>query len=180
MAKKIKKAVKKIAKKIIKKISKKTTKKVTKKVAKKVTAKPAKAAAKKVVKNAKFVKMSKADIKFYKALLVAEREKIGGDISSISKDTLKRSQRDASGDLSGYSFHMADNASDNYDVEFSLGRASEEQKLLYVIDDALRRMQEGTYGCCQQCNNNIAKNRLQALPHAALCIECQKANEADK
>lgn len=161
---------------MVKKI-KKVAKKIVKKSQPKKVSKVKKAPKAKVVKAPKFARMPKAELKKYKALLLKEREKIGGDISSITKDTLKRSQKDASGDLSGYSYHMADSATDNYDVEFSLGRASDEQKLLYVIDDALRRMQDGTYGCCQQCSKAIAKNRLQALPHAALCIECQKANE---
>ena len=164
----------------VKKFSKKTVKKIIKKVKSKKAAKVKKAPKAKVVKipiAKKFAKMSKKELKIYKALLLKEREKIGGDISFIAKETLNRSQRDASGDLSGYSYHMADSATDSYDVEFSLGRASDEQKLLYTIDEALRRMQEGTYGCCQQCNKAIAKNRLHALPHTPLCIECQKANE---
>lgn len=177
MAKKIKKVVKKAVKKIAKKMVNKAQPKKASKVKKASRAKAAKAPKVKAIKGPKFTRMPKAELKKYWTLLVKEREKIGGDISSITKDTLKRSQKDASGDLSGYSYHMADSASDNYDVEFSLGRASDEQKLLYVIDDALRRIQDGTYGCCQQCNKAIAKNRLQALPHAALCIECQKANE---
>lgn len=131
----------------------------------------------KPAKGVKIARMPRKELKTYKALLLKEREKIGGDISYIAKETLNRSQRDASGDLSGYSFHMADAASDNYEVEFSLGRATDEQKLLYAIDDALRRVDDGTYGTCIQCNKPIARKRLRALPHTSLCIDCQKANE---
>ena len=131
----------------------------------------------KAKKAPKIPRMPKKELKIYKALLIKEREKTGGDISFITKETLNRSQRDASGDLSGYSYHIADVASDNYDVEFSLGRATDEQKLLYAIDEALHRVEDGTYGACAQCNKLIAKKRLHALPYTALCIECQKANE---
>lgn len=132
----------------------------------------------KVRKAAKPKKMSSQELKFYKALLLKERENSGGELSHIAKDSLNRSQRDASGDLSGYSYHMADVASDNYEIEFSLGRATDEQKLLYSIDEALRRINEKTYGNCLQCSKPISKKRLRAVPHTELCIDCQKANEA--
>jgi RNA polymerase-binding protein DksA len=122
-------------------------------------------------------KMAKKDLKKYKDLLLKEREKIGGELSHITRDALSRSQRDASGDLSGYSYHMADVASDNYEREFTLGRASDEQGLLYRIDEALKRIEDSSYGSCLQCGRAITKKRLAAVPHTELCIECQKKNE---
>lgn len=126
----------------------------------------------------KVKRLPKANIKKYKAMLLAERKKIGGDISHITENTLNKSARDASGDLSGYSYHMADVASDDYERDFSLGRATDEQKILYRIDEALKRMEEGTYGSCLSCDKPIAKKRLNAIPYTELCIECQKKNEA--
>lgn len=129
-------------------------------------------------KKFKIKKMAKAELKKYKELLLKEREKIGGGLNHIAQDTLKTSQRDASGDLSGYSFHMADMASDNYEVEFSLGRASDDQDVLYAIDEALKRVEDGTYGNCPQCGKQIPKKRLKAIPHTELCITCQGKNES--
>ena len=132
------------------------------------------------VKSKKIVKikrMAKKDLKKYKALLLSERKTVGGDLSYIAHNTLNKSQRDSSGDLSGYSYHMADQASDDYERDFSLGRATSEQSLLYSIDEALKRVEDGTYGACLQCGKQISKKRLVALPHGDLCIECQKANE---
>ena len=131
-----------------------------------------------IVKKAKIKKLPKSVLKKYKQLLVAEREKVGGGLSHIAETTLNKSQRDASGDLSGYSYHMADMASDDYEREFSLGRATDEQKILYLIDEAMKRVHDGTYGSCLQCGKLISKKRLQAIPHGELCIDCQKANEA--
>ena len=74
---------------------------------------------------------------------------------------------------------MADMASDNYERDFSLGRATEEQKLLYAIDEAMKRIEDGTYGSCLQCGKPVSKKRLIAVPHTELCIDCQKANEKD-
>ena len=126
----------------------------------------------------KIKRMPKKELNKYKALLIKEREKIGGGINHIAQDALKMSQREASGDLSGYSFHMADVASDNYEVEFSLGRASDEQNILYTIDEALKRVKDGSYGSCTQCGKQIPKRRLDALPHTELCIACQSKNES--
>jgi DnaK suppressor protein len=131
-----------------------------------------------VVKKAKIKRLSKGALKKYKQLLIAEREKVGGGLSHIAETTLNRSQRDASGDLSGYSYHMADMASDDYERDFSLGRATDEQKILYLIDEAMKRVHDGTYGSCLQCNKLIPARRLAALPYSALCIDCQKSNES--
>jgi DnaK suppressor protein len=126
----------------------------------------------------KIKRMLKKDLNKYRDLLVKEREKIGGGINHITQESLKTSQREASGDLSGYSFHMADVASDNYEVEFSLGRASDEQNILYTIDEALKRVADGSYGSCTQCGKQIPRKRLEALPHTELCIVCQSKTES--
>ena len=91
--------------------------------------------------------------------------------------TLNKSSKDASGDLSGYSFHMADMATDLYDREFSLELAEGERKILYSLDDAIKRIDEGAYGKCHLCGQSISKQRLKAMPQAEHCIECQEKEE---
>ena len=147
-----------------------------KKTVKKATRAAKRAPAKKAARP-KIKRLPAKILKKFKALLVKERGEIGGDLSHIAADNLNKSQRDASGDLSGYTYHMADMASDNYEREFSLGRATDEQKILFAIDEALKRVEDGTYGNCQQCGKPIAKKRLMIVPHAELCIGCQKKNE---
>ena len=129
------------------------------------------------IKAVKIKKMPREELKKYKALLIKLRAQVGGDLSHIAQNTLNKSARDASGDLSGYSYHMADQASDDYERDFSLERATSEQKLLYFIDEAIKRINDGTYGSCLSCGCRIAKRRLVALPHSELCIECQKKKE---
>jgi len=121
--------------------------------------------------------MAKKDLKIYTELLLKEREKIGGVLSHIAENTLNKSQRESSGDLSGYSYHMADQASDDYDRDFSLGRASDEQNILYSIDEAIKRVEDGSYGNCLKCGKAISKKRLKALPYTEHCINCQKSDE---
>ncbi|MBN2452784.1 MAG: TraR/DksA C4-type zinc finger protein [Candidatus Omnitrophica bacterium] len=148
------------------------------KIKSKIKARPKARAKVKPHPAAKTRKMPKSELKKYKELLLRERSQVGGDLMHISKNTLNKSARDASGDLSGYSYHMADQASDDYDRDFSLGRATEEQKLLYAIDEAIKRVEDGSYGNCLVCGRQIAKRRLMALPHSELCIECQEKKES--
>ena len=75
-------------------------------------------------------KFSKSDLKDFKKIVLKKKEEILNDLKHISDDTLRKSQKEASGDISGYTYHMADVATDNYDREFSLGLASGERKSL--------------------------------------------------
>lgn len=122
-------------------------------------------------------KFTKADLKDFKKIVLKKKEEILSDLKHISDDTLRKSQKEASGDISGYTYHMADVASDNYDREFSLGLASSERKSLYELDDALKRIEEGNFGICDDCRGIITKIRLKAVPSARLCIKCQQKKE---
>ena len=124
--------------------------------------------------------LSKKDLEKFKKLLVEVRVKIAGDLRHLEGDSLNTSQRDASGDLSGYSLHMADMATDNFDREFTLGLASNEQQRLNLIDAALRKIEDGSYGLCENCRKSITQKRLLAMPHAPLCIKCQELEEKQK
>ena len=84
-------------------------------------------------------KMLKKETQKYRQLLLKIKERISDDIKHISEDTLKKSQKEASGDISGYTLHMADMATDSYDREFSLGLASNDRDLLSQINDALKK-----------------------------------------
>jgi DnaK suppressor protein len=122
-------------------------------------------------------KLNKKELGEYKKLITKRKHEILDAIERISEDTLKKSQKDASGDISGYTFHMADVATDNYDREFSLGLASNDRQSLYELDDALKRIEEGTFGVCEECKSVLTKARLKALPYARLCLNCQQKRE---
>jgi len=122
-------------------------------------------------------KFSKGDLKDFKKIVLKKKEELLNDLKHISDDTLRKSQKEASGDISGYTYHMADVATDNYDREFSLGLASNERKSLYELDDALKRIEEGIFGICDDCKSSITKIRLKAVPSARLCIKCQQKRE---
>ncbi len=122
-------------------------------------------------------KLTKKELQEFKKLILKKKDEALDEIKHISDDTLKKSQREASGDISGYTYHMADVATDNYDREFSLGIASGERKLLYELGDALKKIEDGTFGICEDCKSLIAKIRLKAVPYARLCVKCQEKRE---
>lgn len=122
-------------------------------------------------------KLTKKELKDFKKIVLKKKEELLDDLKHISDDTLKKSQKEASGDISGYTYHMADVATDNYDREFSLGLASNERKSLYELEDALKRIEEGDFGICDACKAAISKIRLKAVPSARLCIKCQEKRE---
>ena len=121
-------------------------------------------------------RLTKQQLKEFRELLLIARAKCAGEIRSIARDTAKN-PREASGDLSGYTIHMADMSADTYERELSIDLVSTEQRVLYQIDEALKRLDEGLYGKCHQCEKLIALSRLRAVPYTALCIECQRSTE---
>lgn len=124
--------------------------------------------------------MTKKDLKFFKEILLKKKADLAKGIDHIANDALKTSQRDATGDLSAYSLHMADMATDNYDREFSLGLADNEQKILNRINAALEKIEENNFGLCELCEKKISKVRLKVVPYAELCVPCQEKQEKTK
>ena len=122
-------------------------------------------------------RMLKKESEQYRKMLLKIKERLTEDIKHISQDTLSKSQKEACGDISGYTLHMADVATDAYDREFSLGLASNDRDALIQINDSLKRIEEGKYGSCEQCGKPIAKTRLKALPFTPSCLKCQQAQE---
>jgi len=111
------------------------------------------------------------DIRLFKEMLLDKRAEIVGDVNEMSSEALKKSRLDASGDLSSMPIHMADLGTDNYEQEFALELMDSERKLLKKIDQALQRIDEGTYGTCLATGKPIAKARLEARPWTRYCVE---------
>ncbi|MCD4690262.1 TraR/DksA family transcriptional regulator [bacterium] len=121
--------------------------------------------------------MNKKDLKHFEERLIEERMKLLKELGYFEDKIFNESQRTAAGDLSAYSVHMADQASDAQEREKAYQMASVEGRLLYHIDEAIARIRDATYGRCQACEKLIKKPRLEVVPHARLCIECKKAEE---
>jgi len=122
--------------------------------------------------------MKASELASFRKLLLQKRETIAGDVTRMEDDALKKSRQTASGDLSTMPYHMADIGTDNYEQEFTLGMLETEEVELRDIDDALAKIDAGTYGQCEECSKKISKARLKVIPYARLCIDCQKKKEA--
>lgn len=131
-------------------------------------------------KSKNLKRFTEKELEKYKALLLTIRAKIAGDLRHLESESLNSNSRDSSGDLSGYSLHMADMASDSFDRELALGLASNEQNLLNLVDDALRKFGDGTFGLCEKTWKPISKKRLNVMPYARLSLEAQELEEKEK
>ncbi|MDM7916748.1 MAG: TraR/DksA C4-type zinc finger protein [Candidatus Eisenbacteria bacterium] len=121
--------------------------------------------------------MNKKELKHYRELLILELEKIADSQRRLERAARESSQREASGDLSAYSIHSADLGSDAMEREKDLLLAARGSRTARLIEDALRKIDEGTYGACDECGKPIAPKRLDLLPYASLCARCQRDAE---
>ena len=152
---------------VAKGVKKTARKSATKAPARKQAAKesPVKAPAKK-----KKSRLAKSTIEKYRQLLLAKRRDMLGDMSGLEAETLGAGRND-NGDLSNMPTHPADIGTDNFEHEFSLGLLESERQMLTEIDQALDRINAGTYGVCLGTDSPIGVARLRAKPWAKYCID---------
>ena len=116
-------------------------------------------------------KLSAKDIERFRDILLGKRRELLGDVSEMRDEALKNSRMEAAGDLSAMPIHMADIGSDTNCQEVALDLMNSERKLLKKIDEALDRIENGTYGVCQGTGKRIKKARLNAKPWARYSVE---------
>ncbi len=122
--------------------------------------------------------MNQKELNHFRELLLQERRRVLEELGWIEENYIGKSQADTAGEVSTYSIHPADQATDAYERETAYLIESTGTKLLDEIDDALRRIDEGKYGICENCGEEIPKERLEAIPYARLCVKCQAELEA--
>ena len=116
--------------------------------------------------------MNRTEMKEYKDRLLALRARMTGDVNQLRENSLKKSRTEANGDLSSMPIHMADIGSDNFEQEFTLSLMENEGAALEKIEASLERIDEGTYGTCEDCGQPIDPLRLEAKPAARYCMNC--------
>jgi RNA polymerase-binding protein DksA len=121
--------------------------------------------------------MNKPELAAYKERLLALRARLRGDVDKMADAALKKSRSEANGDLSSMPIHMADIGSDNFEQEFTLSLMESDGGTLASIEASLERIEEGTYGLCEECGVKIPKSRLNAIPYATLCVRCAEQQE---
>ncbi len=108
--------------------------------------------------------------KFYRNLMEL-RERLVQQMGGLAKESAEQ--------IDGYSLHMADCGTDNFDRDFALSLLSSDQDALYEIDEALKRIIKGTYGVCALTGKSIPKARLEAIPWARFTVQAQAQLEKD-
>jgi RNA polymerase-binding transcription factor DksA len=131
-----------------------------------------------VITPAKEVEIKDPFLKRQKERLLQLRDGMLDSMSGVARDTL-RSRAEGS-EASAFGMHQADAGSDAYDRDFALSLLSQEQDALYEIDEALKRIELGTYGICELCNKPILHARLEAIPFARFTVDCQSQLEKQR
>ena len=116
------------------------------------------------------VKIKPEWTRYYENLL-ALRERLLHQMNGLAKETAEA--------LPGYSLHMADSGTDNFDRDFALSLLSSDQDAIYEIEEALKRIEKNTYGICELTGKNIPKARLAAIPWTRFTVEAQAQLEKE-
>ena len=156
-----------------------SSKKAASKPARKVSAKKSRAGAKEreiiVGNNHATGRKLTPFVRQQKEKLLQLRDAMVDSMAGVAQDTL-RSRAEGS-EASAFGMHQADAGSDAYDRDFALSLLSQEQDALYEIDQALKRIELGTYGVCEMSGKPIPHARLEAIPFARFTVECQSQLE---
>jgi DnaK suppressor protein len=121
--------------------------------------------------------MNQEHLEMFRQKLIALAGRLRTEVSGLREAALRQTGGESSGSLSNTPLHLADLASDNFDQEIAVGLLQNEHDLLLAITAALDRVDAGTYGQCENCGKEIPEERLQAVPYAQLCVNCQKQRE---
>ncbi len=118
--------------------------------------------------------MTKAEMEFYRRRLLGLKKRHGGILTDLEEEALRPSGSAADGTLADVPSHAGELSAEEYAEEVTLGLLESESKLLAEIDHALQRLEQGTFGRCEECAQNISQRRLRALPYARYCLRCAR------
>jgi RNA polymerase-binding protein DksA len=120
--------------------------------------------------------VSVIDTDRFRETLLEQRRRVQAALQNLHDETSGTLYDDA-GEETAYDNHLADTASETYDRELDYTLEENSEHVLAEIDAALGRIDDGTYGTCTNCQKQIPEERLEALPWATLCINCQRDRE---
>ncbi|MEE2658338.1 MAG: TraR/DksA C4-type zinc finger protein [Candidatus Latescibacterota bacterium] len=124
--------------------------------------------------------MNPEDLGFFKKLLLDKRSQAAADLEEFERVSRSDDAQESSEDRSAYSLHMADRGTDAMEREKNLLFAQREGSYIDYVDEALERIEAGTYGVCRVCNCEISRPRLEAVPTATQCISCKSKDDKEK
>jgi RNA polymerase-binding protein DksA len=117
------------------------------------------------------------DLEHYRNLLLSKKREIENNLKNIKEMTSTKSEIELIGELSSSDDHLAEYASVVYEHENALTVEVVLKDLLKQIDNALERIENGTYGICEVCKKPIGKERLDIIPYATMCVKCKAQKE---
>lgn len=120
-------------------------------------------------------RMSQEDLDYFKDILLKKREEVQKNLDYLKTVVLDSTTKEATGDHSSYSYHMADQGTDAMEREKAFLFAARDEKYIKQIDEALERIKNGTYGICRVTGKLIGKERLEAVPTTTISVEAKKA-----
>ncbi len=120
-----------------------------------------------------------ATVAYFQKRLLEERKRALKQLGHMG-ETFGATMQESTSELSSYPFHMADQGTDTMEREKNFLLASQEGRLLWHLDEALRRLYRApeTFGRCHSCDSLIAFERLDALPQARFCVACKQREES--
>jgi DnaK suppressor protein len=118
--------------------------------------------------------MTTEQIRGYRRRLLALKKRLGGELSDLEEEALRGAGGEAAGGLSDVPVHPADLGTDNFEQELTLGLLENETELLREVNDALDRIERGTFGRCEECGQEIPAERLNIVPYARYCVRCAR------
>jgi len=124
--------------------------------------------------------MTPSELDTYRQKLLELGKGVRTEVHTIAQEAFRQAGGEAAGNLSNVPFHPGDLASDNYEHETSLGLLENEVQIQQEISEALERIEQGTYGRCQECGREIDKERLDALPYTAYCLKDAERIQAEQ
>jgi RNA polymerase-binding protein DksA len=115
---------------------------------------------------------SKSDLEHFRTIILEKRKEILEELETLKSSMMDSMTGEYTSENSAYSLHM-EQGTDTMEREKTFLFASREGKFLNYLDDALKRIEKGDYGFCTDCGKLIEKERLEAVPHAQLCVDCK-------
>jgi len=125
-------------------------------------------------------KLTKKELEHFRKKLLEEKKRVLEELGELQSSNLMQTISDQSGEVSRYSYHLGDTSSLSYGREFSMGLAERQSKYLEQVDQALQRIEDGTYGTCLITGDLIPVERLEEVPVAKYSVKGKEILERQK
>lgn len=117
------------------------------------------------------------ELKAYKNQLLQLRARLRGEVFQVAESVLGKGRDQGGGGLSAAPTHLAELGAENYEQAFAVSIIEAQHTVLEQIEYALEKIEDGTYGICEECGCQIPRFRLKAVPYAVMCVKCAEKSQ---